>query len=99
MRGDQSLGLRAQLLVVAATLRQMICPRLSLKLQGFVEQSIQFFPSLRLHSYCRVIRCRSRGGEVSPNTRNTARSSTGIIGGEKTLAAVSARRSSQSASS
>jgi len=53
--GDQSLGLTAQLLVVATHLRQMGCPRLSLKLQGFVEQSVQFFPSLRCHRYSSLI--------------------------------------------
>src|SRR5215510_13327950 len=47
VRSDKSLGLRAQLLVIATHPRQMGCPRFSLKLQGLVEQGIQFFPSLR----------------------------------------------------
>jgi hypothetical protein len=49
VRSDKSLGLRAQLLVIATHHRQMGRPRFSLKLQGLVEQVIQFFPSLRRH--------------------------------------------------
>src|SRR4030095_7927825 len=47
---DKSLGLRAQLLVIATHPPQMGRPRFPLKLQSLVEQVIQFFPSLRRHS-------------------------------------------------
>jgi hypothetical protein len=43
VRGEQPLGLLAQLLVVAAHLRQMGCPRFALKLQRLVEPQRSVF--------------------------------------------------------
>src|SRR5262249_10319056 len=60
VRGDQSLRFFTQLLIVAAHFRQMDCPRLSLKLQRFVEQSVQFFPSFWCHDYVLLISLRSQ---------------------------------------
>src|SRR5262245_322217 len=58
--GDQSHGLLAQLLVVAAHFRQMDCPGFSLKLQDLVEQSVQFFPLFRRHRHSLLISLRSQ---------------------------------------
>src|SRR5262252_6988614 len=56
--GEQSFGLFTQPRVVAAHLRQMDCPRLSLKLQRLVEQSVQFFPAFWCHDRLAATMCR-----------------------------------------
>src|SRR5262245_31659161 len=58
--GEQSLRLFTQPPVVAAHLRQMGRPRFLLKLQSFVEQSVQFFPLFRRHRYSLLISLRSQ---------------------------------------